>query len=199
LDRDLQRALLRLARLAVEEAARSTPPHFLGAKRAAGLPDHPEVDLPRAAFVTLHSADGAVRGCVGTTTAQKSLAEIVYDMARAAALRDPRFSPVSPEEVASLVLEISVLEAPTKVASVSEVEIGRHGLLVVGRGSRGVLLPQVAEERDWDAATFAEHTCRKAGLDPNAYEGSDVELFKFAAEVFNEQEILVPPSEPAAV
>lgn len=109
-------------------------------------------------------------------------------MARAAALRDPRFSPVMPAEVSSLEVEISVLEAPLRVKALDEVEIGRHGLLVVGRGCRGLLLPQVAEERGWDAPTFAEHTCKKAGLEPKAYEADDVVLYRFGAEVFSERE-----------
>jgi AmmeMemoRadiSam system protein A len=189
LDRTLQLSLLRLAREAVEEAARGASlPHYLGAKRAAQVPSDPEIDSPRAAFVTLHTKDGAVRGCVGTTIAHKPLAEVIYDMARAAALRDPRFSPVSISEVPDLHLEISVLESPTKIDALDEVEIGRDGLLVVGRGCRGVLLPQVADERGWDAATFAEHTCQKAGLEPHAYKATDVELYRFGAEVFSERE-----------
>jgi AmmeMemoRadiSam system protein A len=192
-DRVAQLALLRLARVAVSEAAAgSSPQQFDDAKQAAQLGSDPSFDAPRAAFVTLHTSDGAVRGCVGTTSAQRALAEVVYEMARAAALRDPRFSPVMPSEVDDLVLEISVLDRPKKVVALHDVEIGRDGLLVIGRGRRGVLLPQVAEERGWDAATFAESTCKKAGLDESAYKSSDVELYSFGAEVFSEREVPFP-------
>jgi AmmeMemoRadiSam system protein A len=109
-------------------------------------------------------------------------------MARAAALRDPRFPPVMPEEVPELEIEISVLGLPEPVAHLEEVQIGRHGLLIEGRGRRGLLLPQVASERDWLASTFAEQTCSKAGLEMNAYLDEDVDLYKFEAEVFNEKD-----------
>jgi AmmeMemoRadiSam system protein A len=189
MDRSSQLVLLRIARVAVLEAARLGP----NEKQAppivpADLPDDPELHAPRAAFVTLHTPDGQVRGCVGTTLAQKPLAEVVSDMARAAALRDPRFAPVALDEVPHLEIEISVLEQPRRLDALSELEIGREGLLVVGRGCRGILLPQVAEERGWDPVTFAEHTCRKAGLEAEAYSAKDVELFRFGAEVFSERE-----------
>lgn len=195
MERGSQMALLRVARRSVTDAARtgvSRPPLGMVDPHDA-LPDDPEIHVARAAFVTLHSEDGAVRGCVGTTVAAKPLVDVVSDMARAAALRDPRFAPVAPDEVPRLKLEISVLQPPRRVSDLAEVEIGRDGLLVVGRGCRGLLLPQVAEERDWDAATFAEHTCRKAGLKPEAYLESDVELYRFSAEVFSEPEASLEP------
>jgi uncharacterized protein (TIGR00296 family) len=70
--------------------------------------------------------------------------------------------------------------------SLDELVIGRDGLLVVGHGRRGLLLPQVATEQGWDAVTFARETCRKAGLPTTAWEEVDVELFRFGAEVFGE-------------
>lgn len=180
-------ALLRIAREALSEAA-AGPFSPVSHVSADGLPSDPALTESRGAFVTLHCQDGSVRGCVGTTSAIRPLIEVVSDMARAAAIRDPRFSPVAPEEVPSLEVEISVLEPPHRVKALDEVEIGRHGLLVVGRGRRGLLLPQVAEERGWDATTFAEHTCKKAGLAPRAYEDHDVTLYRFGAEVFSERE-----------
>ena len=108
-------------------------------------------------------------------------------MAQSAALRDSRFKPVRAEEVDGLSIEISVLSAKQLVRSLNEIEIGRDGLLVIAPHSRGVLLPQVASERDWDSKTFVEQTCVKANLPKQAYLDDDVELYRFSAEVFNEQ------------
>jgi AmmeMemoRadiSam system protein A len=181
---EAKRALLQVARQSVAAAAKGTD-----ASATDDLPTELVLFEHGAAFVTLHERDGAVRGCVGTTVAVRPLVEVVREMARAAALRDPRFPPVLPDEVQELEIEISVLGLPEPVAHLEEVQIGRHGLLIEGRGRRGLLLPQVASERDWLARTFAEQTCSKAGLDDHAYLEEDVLLYKFEAEVFNEKDV----------
>ena len=180
---EAKRALLQIARQSVAAAARG-----MNALSTDDLPTEGSLFENGAAFVTLHEKDGAVRGCVGTTAAIRPLVEVVSEMARAAALRDPRFPPVLPEEVSELEIEISVLGLPEPVGHLEEVQIGRHGLLIEGRGRRGLLLPQVASERDWLASTFAEQTCSKAGLEMNAYLDEDVDLYKFEADVFNERD-----------
>src|SRR5688572_15084768 len=182
---EAKRALLQVARQSVAAAASG-----MNALVTDDLPSEHSLFENGAAFVTLHERDGAVRGCVGTTAAIRPLVEVVSEMARAAALRDPRFSPVLPDEVKDLEIEISVLGLPEPVAHLEEVQIGKHGLLIEGRGRRGLLLPQVASDRDWPASTFAEQTCSKAGLDSSAYLDEDVELYKFEAEVFNEKELV---------
>ena len=101
-----------------------------------------------------------------------------------AAFHDPRFLPVSPEEAPGLEVEISVL-SPLRPIAPEEVVVGRHGL-VVSRGSyRGLLLPQVAVENGWNAATFLEQTCLKAGLPTDAWQHGAI-LQGFVAEVFGE-------------
>jgi AmmeMemoRadiSam system protein A len=181
---EAKRALLTVARHSVSAAASG-----MSALIDDQLPSERSLFEFGAAFVTLHEKDGAVRGCVGTTVAVRPLVEVVSEMARSAALRDPRFPPVVPSEVNELHIEISVLGQPEPVRDLGEVEIGRHGLLIEGRGRRGLLLPQVASERDWVARTFAEQTCTKAGLDSDAYLDEDVALFRFEAEVFNELDV----------
>ncbi|MCK6551758.1 AmmeMemoRadiSam system protein A [Myxococcota bacterium] len=185
MESESKRALLALARAAVREAAEvglGGIPH----PPEVALPPDPRITAPAAAFVSLHDPEGHVRGCVGTTAAVRPLADVVTEMAEAASLRDPRFPPVTPREVPGLEIEISVLDVPTKIHSLDDIVIGRDGLIVVGRGRRGLLLPQVAEEHGWDARTFVEHTCIKAGLPPTAFEAGDAELFRFGAEVFSE-------------
>src|SRR6185312_14016083 len=106
---------------------------------------------------------GKLRGCVGFVEPTVSLYQTVIETARAAAFEDTRFWPVTPEELAGLQISLSILTKP-KVISAEEVEIGRHGLIVGMGGRRGLLLPQVPAEHNWDRITFLEQTCRKAGL-----------------------------------
>jgi AmmeMemoRadiSam system protein A len=111
-------------------------------------------------------------------------------MAVAAATRDPRFAPVEVEELEAVVLEISVL-SPRRAASPNEVRVGEHGLWVQRGAYRGVLLPQVATTYGWDAETFLEQTCIKAGLAADAWRDGSVQLSVFTAEVFSESSRLL--------
>ena len=164
------RVLLSLAREAVRAAAAGTP-----------LPDPgPAADRlqrPQGAFVTLHQGHH-LRGCIGVVGSREPLAATVVRCAAAAACEDPRFAPVTRDEVNTLEVEISVLETPRPVRDPEEIEVGRHGLLISLGSRRGLLLPQVAVERGWDRRTFLRETCRKAGLDPDAWrDGARIEVF----------------------
>jgi AmmeMemoRadiSam system protein A len=111
--------------------------------------------------------------------------QAVAETARAAAFEDTRFRPVTREEAPHLEIELSVLSPPQAIAP-EAVEIGRHGLLISMAGRRGLLLPQVPVEHNWDRATFLEQTCRKAGLPVDAWkQGALIEAF--TAEVFGEK------------
>jgi AmmeMemoRadiSam system protein A len=164
------RALLSIAREAVRAAAAGAP-----------LPDpRPAADRlqrQQGAFVTLHQGR-RLRGCIGVVVPRESLAATVVRCAAGAACEDPRFAPVTPDEVNTLDVEVSVLETPRQVRDPEEIEVGRHGLLVTQGSRRGLLLPQVAVERGWDRTTFLRETCRKADLDPDAWrDGARIEVF----------------------
>ena len=116
--------------------------------------------------------------------AEDRLADVVTAMARAAALRDPRFTPVRPQEVNGLRIEISVL-GPLLPCAPDEVVVGRDGLVVDGLGRRGLLLPEVASDQGWDREAFIRETCRKAGL-PSAALDRGARLFSFRTEHFAE-------------
>jgi len=127
-----------------------------------------------------------LRGCVGFVEAGASLYQTVIETARAAAFEDTRFWPVTREELGGLQISLSILTKP-KPISTEQVEVGRHGLIVGMGGRRGLLLPQVPVENNWDRITFLEQTCRKAGLPLDAWQkGAAIEAF--TAEVFGEQE-----------
>ncbi len=149
-------------------------------------PPSPHLAEPRGAFTSLYVED-QLRGCVGYVLPVGSVYRAVIDTARAAAFEDMRFYPVTIEEAPGLEIELSILSQPQPILP-EEVEVGRHGLLISMAGHRGLLLPQVATERNWDRITFLEQTCRKAGLPPDAWtRGALIEAF--TAEVFGEKQI----------
>jgi len=145
----------------------------------------------RGAFVTLRTGGrrgaGMLRGCIGRMApAGSPLAEVIVEMARAAALQDSRFMPVEPNELDRITVEVSVLSPLRRVDSPDEVTPGIHGILISGYGRRGVLLPQVATEYGWDREEFLSETCLKAGLPRNAWRSGDVTIEVFTADVFGD-------------
>jgi len=135
-------------------------------------------------FVTIKQR-GQLRGCIGNFVSDKQLYQLVQEMAISAATRDPRFYPMKPGDLDNFELEISVLSALKKIASVDNIVVGKHGIYIVKNHSRGVLLPQVATEYGWDRDTFLRHTCIKAGLPEDAWQ-KDCEIYTFTALVFGE-------------
>ncbi len=140
-----------------------------------------ELAAPGAAFVTLRRRkNGELRGCCGQVTPRGSLARSVAAMALAAARDDPRFPRVGLREVDSLSISITVL-GPSEPIEPEAVEVGRHGLLVTRGGRRGLLLPQVPIEQDWDRETFLVAICHKAGLELGCWRDPGTELSAFEA------------------
>jgi uncharacterized protein (TIGR00296 family) len=163
--------------------------------------DDPKEDGPRppvfrerrGVFVTLKRwPRGELRGCIGFPLPVLPLGTAIARAAFAAATEDPRFRTVRLEELDHLTVEVSILTRPEPIEGgrrsdrLAAVRVGRDGLIVEGRGTSGLLLPQVAAEYDWDAETFLRETCRKAGLPPNAWEDPEVDVLRFEAEVFGE-------------
>ena len=112
----------------------------------------------------------------------------MQDNAISAAFRDPRFPSLTAEELNDLEIEISVLTPLEKVNDVSEIKVGRDGLIIKKDFHQGLLLPQVAVDWGWDRTQFLEQTCRKAGLPPNAWKEKDAEIEKFSALIFRESD-----------
>lgn len=174
---DADRQTLRdIARDAVQAAVQ-------GRRYARPADLSPALENPGAAFVTLKE-HGDLRGCIGQMAAVMPLADCVAAMARAAALEDPRFPPVRPEELPALSLELTVLTPMRRIADPAQVRVGRHGLYVRAWLRSGVLLPQVPVEWGWDREEFLRQTCRKAGLAPDCARDAGTELWVFEAEVF---------------
>lgn len=160
----------------------------------------PKLDLPKdfdkngGVFVTLKTyPERDLRGCIGFPEPILPLKNALIEAAIDAATRDPRFFPVSPNEMDSIVVEVSLLTPPEPifVSSPSElpgrVKVGEDGLIAERGWARGLLLPQVPVELNWDATEFLRETCYKAGLEMDAWKDPATKFFKFQAEVFGEE------------
>jgi hypothetical protein len=137
------------------------------------------------AFVSLHKR-GQLRGCIGHIEADEPLGRVIARCAVAAGSADPRFTPVAPDELLHIWIEVSLIGPLESISGSADIEIGLHGLVVEKGWSRGLLLPQVPTEWKWDRHTFLAETCRKAGLPPDAW-NAGAKLWRFEAEVFGEK------------
>ena len=138
----------------------------------------------RGLFVTLH-VRGRLQGCIGVTEAKEPLGEAIVRCAASAAREDPRFAPMTPDQLAGLSIEISLLSKLEPISPES-IEIGRHGLFIELHAQRGLLLPQVAIEHQLTREQFLEETCRKAGLRREAWQDPEARLQGFTCDVFSE-------------
>lgn len=151
------------------------------------------LDKKRGIFVTLKRyPQETLKGCIGFTK-PRPLGEGMKNAARSAAFEDPRFPPLREKEFKNITIEISVLTKPQEAKIDSEedldkIEIGEDGLIVRMGHISGLLLPQVAEEEEWNKKQFVGHTCVKAGLGTNAWKDSKVKIYKFQAQIFKEEE-----------
>jgi len=132
-----------------------------------------------------------LRGCIGYTSPMEPLAANVVNAAIAAATQDPRFPPLTINELRGVVIEVSVLSIPKPTSPnpedrLSSFTIGRHGLVVEHGFNKGLLLPEVPVEHCWDGETFLSETCLKAGLPPDCWLNAKVSLLTFYARTFRE-------------
>jgi AmmeMemoRadiSam system protein B/AmmeMemoRadiSam system protein A len=171
--------LLKMARATVESYVQTGKvPEF--------SPASATLKRPLGAFVTLKE-NGQLRGCIGRFDPSGPLYLIVQQMAISAASQDPRFRPVSTEELGNLEYEISVLSPLRKIATADEIELGKHGVQVSNGFHHGVFLPQVATETGWSKEEFLDELCsQKAGLPKGCWKDPNVNLEVFTAEVFSE-------------
>ncbi|MGB9759571.1 MAG: TIGR00296 family protein [Thermoproteota archaeon] len=185
---DHGRILVKEARRAIEEFLKS------GNVINAEIPK--EIDVPSGVFVTLNKQENGkeeLRGCIGYPEPIMKLSEALVEAAIAAATEDPRFLPVELEEMDKIVVEVSVLTVP-KLINVEKredllnvIKIGRDGLIVERGMRRGLLLPQVPIEENWDVETFLKYACLKANLPPDAYMDPRTKIYSFSARVFKEE------------
>lgn len=144
------------------------------------------LNKPMGIFVTLKE-HGELRGCIGIFESDTPLYQAVAEIVISSAINDPRFTPVSKEELPLLEYEISVLSQLKKVNSYQDIKIGKHGVKIVKGSRSGVFLPQVSTENNWDRETFLSILCtQKVGLENDCYKDKDIELYVFTAQIFGE-------------
>jgi AmmeMemoRadiSam system protein A len=170
---DEKKELLSLAKTAIAE-------YVTNGKVIEVNMKNPKLKTDGAVFVTIREK-GALRGCIGHVQAVMPLYQSVVKNAIAASSSDPRFPPVTKDELQDMEIEISLLSPIQSVKDVKNIEIGKHGL-VIRKGSRsGLLLPQVPIEQGWDRQTFLRQICAKAGLPEYAWK--DADLYTFTADI----------------
>lgn len=178
---EVKKTLLAIARITLEN-------HLAGKPVPEFEQGPPVLYEKRGAFVTLKK-HGELRGCIGRIVADMPLYKVVSDFAIHAAVEDPRFNPVHYEELKDIEIEISVLTPFEEIASLDEIEVGTHGLMIRKGYRSGLLLPQVPVEYGWDRDTFLEHLCYKAQMPADAYKDDGVTIYKFSAVVFSESDV----------
>lgn len=177
---DLGHALLTRARNAIAAEFCLAP---------APEPDDPRLDEPGATFVTL-TQQGELRGCIGSLEAWRPLDADVRANARAAAFRDPRFSPLAAEELPITCVEVSLLGSAQPLSFMDESDVWRQlrpgidGVILEYQGRRGTFLPQV-----WDSLPepklFLAHLKQKAGFAPDFW-SDDIRLQRYEVRKWKE-------------
>lgn len=177
--------LVKLARRSIES--------YLKDKKLIDVPiDTPDtLKEDMGAFVTLNSK-GQLRGCIGYPEPEKPLVNVVLEVALSAAIQDPRFPPVTADELDDIEVEVSVLTKPELIEVESpskypkKIKVSEDGLVVERNFIRGLLLPQVPVEWQWDEEEFLSNTCMKAGLTPDCWLDPETKIYKFQSQIFNE-------------
>ncbi len=179
----IQNAMLQAAR---EAAAQRVCPDAPPVK--TDLSVYPQLHEYRGAFVTLkQKGSGTLRGCIGSMISREPLFAAVLRLAVEAAVSDPRFEPVTCDELQQLVFEISVLTPLKPVESFEDIRIGTDGIVLSCHGRHAVFLPQVAVEQQWTREQTLSRLSMKAGLAPDSWMKPACSFEVFQAEVFSEE------------
>ena len=177
--------------------ARQTVTEYLENGKVLQVPESvsPKLMEPCGVFVTLNSFNNGaktLRGCIGLPYPNTPLVQAVIDAALSAATRDPRFPPVAPQELDQITFEVSVLTPPERVEVEkptdfpSKIKVGQDGLIVEKSYCKGLLLPQVPVELNWNEEEFLCQCSMKAGLPPDSWLLKDTKIYRFQAIIFEE-------------
>lgn len=172
----------------LKKAAKCVLEKYIGKGCSEILEDHEIDSIRKGVFVTVKK-ESKLRGCIGFVRPESGLLHSIEQAALLAATEDPRFVPVSTDELGEIKLEITVLGDPHKVeplkdSELSAISIGRHGLMIESTFGRGLLLPQVATEWGFTKMEFLEAACMKAGLNRDSWRESATRVYYFNAVNF---------------
>jgi AmmeMemoRadiSam system protein A len=174
-------ALLRLARETIAAALQGEPP-----PQPPSEAERPGLWLPLAVFVTLRLR-GELRGCIGEMAWDRPLSKNVVRAAVASAFHDPRFWPLTEEELPEVQVEISVLSPLQTIARPEDYEPLAHGIVIEVGERRAVFLPQVARQYGWPREEMLTQLSLKAGLPPDAWRDARAVLKIFTIQEFSEE------------
>ena len=185
LSEDEGKFLVKIARESIET--------FIKERKKVKVPENTPDTLKEemGAFVTLNK-NGLLRGCIGYPEPIAPLINAVIDVSISAAVNDPRFSPVKINELDDIEIEVSVLTKPEIIEVekpeeyMDKIKVGVDGLIIEKGPYKGLLLPQVALEWDWNVEEFLYNTCVKAGLTADCWLYPDITVYKFGSQIFNE-------------
>jgi len=149
-------------------------------------------------FVTLQkiTPDGGrnLRGCIGFPMPNYPLVQATILAAKSAAVGDPRFPPITVQEMNDIAIEVSILTQPIELEVndpkeyLQKIKIGRDGLIARRGGRSGILLPQVPVDWNWETEEFLEHTCNKAGLPADCWKDKNTIILRFSGIIYEEEE-----------
>jgi uncharacterized protein (TIGR00296 family) len=182
--------------------ARKTIVNYLKDNKKLSIPNDAPKNLfdQSGVFVTLHRViqgrnEPELRGCIGRIESPRSsLIRSTIDSAIDASIHDPRFPPVTYEEMNMITVEVTILTVPNllKVKDPQEyfnlIKIGKHGLIAQRGYQRGLLLPQVPVENNWNLETYLNWVCMKAQLPPQAWKDPDTKIFAFEGLIYSEED-----------
>lgn len=179
MDESDQQALLAFARRSLQS--------FLEHQHLPVFPlsDYPALGVRAGVFISIY-VEGKLRGCVGHIDQDLPLYQAVQEMTIAAASRDLRFVSIHVKDLPHVSLEISLLSPFTLIHHYNSIKIGQHGVMIQSGTKQGLLLPQVAESRNWTPQKFLAECCRKANLPRKAYTREDTQISIFEAQVIRE-------------
>ncbi len=145
----------------------------------------PSLTRPQGVFVTLYDKEDKLRGCIGRITSLKPLYQTTQDMALAAAFKDERFAPLIKDDLNTTTLSVTILSEPERVFAVSNIVLGKHGIILNKFKDDGTLLassvflPQVPLSMKWDLATTMAELSKKAGLPADGWQdGCELQIFE---------------------
>ncbi len=140
-----------------------------------------ELKIKKACFVSLHTLNAELRGCIGTILPyRENLYQEIAENAISAAVKDPRFQPMVEEEVENIELSVDVLSIPEEIKDISELDVKNYGIIVEKGFRKGVLLPNL------ETIDTVEEQIRIAKLKAGIYDVSNagIKIYKFLSERF---------------
>jgi AmmeMemoRadiSam system protein A len=180
IDKSAQKELLQIARKTLVEYVTEMVPSLIN-------PRSRQLQKCLGAFVTLYN-NSLLRGCIGTFEAKTPVYKTVQEMTISSCSKDPRFIPISSEELSRVKIEITVISQMRKTDNWKNIKLGVHGVYIKNGISSGTFLPQVATDTGWNLEEFLGQLCEnKAGLERECYKDQNTEIYVYDCQIIHEE------------